>query len=84
MRLLAFWVWVLVLTDYQLPLSLQASIVGRRYGRRLWSTSSGKTVEGSVAFVVSVVSAVEVASLVGIVPPVSVRRSFLASPAQTP
>lgn len=83
-RLLAFWVWVLVLTDSQLPLSLQASIVGRRYGRRLWSTSSGKTVEGSVAFVVSVVAAVEVASLVGIVPPVSVRRSFLVSPAQTP
>ncbi|KZV97450.1 hypothetical protein EXIGLDRAFT_832857 [Exidia glandulosa HHB12029] len=32
-----------------------ASIVGKRLGRRRWSAASGKTLEGTVAFVVSVV-----------------------------
>ncbi|GHJ88536.1 hypothetical protein NliqN6_4938 [Naganishia liquefaciens] len=32
-----------------------ASIVGKRIGRMRWSSSSGKTVEGTIAFVVSVV-----------------------------
>lgn len=34
-----------------------ASIVGRRYGRLRWSTSSNKTVEGSLAFFASVLIA---------------------------
>ena len=34
---------------------IQASIVGKRIGRMRWSSSSGKTVEGTIAFVVSVV-----------------------------
>lgn len=56
-----------------------ASIVGRQVGRKRWSLSSGKTVEGSVAFVASVVVSVAAMHLLGIVPPVSVRRSAPAS-----
>jgi dolichol kinase len=50
-----------------------ASIVGRQIGRRRWSRSSGKTVEGSIAFVCGIIGAVAAMRLVGIVPPVSVR-----------
>jgi len=41
----------------------QASIVGRRLGRHRWSPTTAKTLEGSCAFVVSIVVATEVLGL---------------------
>ncbi|KIJ14276.1 hypothetical protein PAXINDRAFT_135282 [Paxillus involutus ATCC 200175] len=43
-----------------------ASIVGKRIGRHRWSTSSSKTVEGSAAFVVSLVMCAWVLRLLGL------------------
>ena len=42
-----------------------ASVVGRRYGRVYWPGGSSKTVEGSVAFVVSIMASAWVLRLVG-------------------
>lgn len=39
--------------------ALQASLVGYRFGRIKWTTSNKKTVEGTVAFVVSVLLTAE-------------------------
>lgn len=54
----------------------QASIVGKRIGRLRWSTSSGKTVEGSVAFFLSLVLAGTSLSLTGIIESFSVSSIF--------
>ncbi|KAG6373418.1 Fph type histidine kinase [Boletus reticuloceps] len=43
-----------------------ASIVGKRFGRYRWSASSSKTVEGSVAFAVSVVACAWVLRVLGL------------------
>lgn len=51
----------------------QASIVGKRIGRTRWSMSGGKTVEGSVAFFVSMSLAGIVLSLTGLLEEFSVR-----------
>ncbi|SPC66302.1 related to SEC59 - Dolichol kinase [Ustilago sp. UG-2017b] len=42
-----------------------ASVVGRRYGRTYWPGGSSKTVEGSVAFVVSIMTSAWALRLVG-------------------
>ncbi|KAG7530876.1 hypothetical protein FFLO_04739 [Filobasidium floriforme] len=55
-------------------LATQASIVGKRIGRIRWSTSSGKTVEGSLAFLGSLVLAGTSLSMTGIIDPFSVTR----------
>ncbi|WVW82713.1 hypothetical protein I302_104724 [Kwoniella bestiolae CBS 10118] len=44
-----------------------ASIVGRKIGRLRWTTSSGKTVEGSVAFLLSMLACSGALWLVGVV-----------------
>ncbi|WVR05441.1 hypothetical protein IAU60_002457 [Kwoniella sp. DSM 27419] len=46
-----------------------ASIVGRRIGRVRWSTASGKTVEGSIAFLVSMLLCSGLLWLLGLVEP---------------
>jgi len=43
-----------------------ASIVGKRVGRHRWSASSSKTVEGSVAFAVSVIACAWVMRVLGL------------------
>jgi hypothetical protein len=60
-----------------IPLSppAQASIVGRRIGRLTWSTSSGKTLEGSAAFWASVVVSGGFLWAVGAVGQVDVRET---------
>lgn len=45
----------------------QASIVGRRIGRLRWCAASGKTVEGSIAFFVSVVAFSSLLWMLGLV-----------------
>lgn len=47
--------------------------MGKRIGRIRWSTSSGKTVEGSLAFLGSLVLAGTSLSMTGIIDPFSVR-----------
>ncbi|CAA7266925.1 unnamed protein product [Cyclocybe aegerita] len=57
-----------------------ASIVGRRLGIHRWSPTSSKTVEGSLAFVVSVFTAALLLRLLGIVEAFSnVRYLFVAA-----
>ncbi|WWC89718.1 uncharacterized protein L201_004643 [Kwoniella dendrophila CBS 6074] len=46
-----------------------ASIVGRKIGRLRWTTSSGKTVEGSIAFLVSMLGCSGLLWLFGVVKP---------------
>lgn len=62
----------------------QASIVGKRYGRHRWFDLN-KTVEGSVAFALSVVGCAEALYLVGALDqsPVSDGRNYLLSPGGT-
>jgi hypothetical protein len=62
-----------------IPLSppAQASIVGRRIGRLTWSTSSGKTLEGSAAFWASVVVSGGILWAVGAVGQVDVREKSI-------
>lgn len=55
----------------------QASIAGRRIGRYRWSPSSSKTLEGSAAFVLSVVSSAWVLRAMGVVPFFSVCDAYL-------
>lgn len=50
-----------------------ASIVGKRIGKHRWSTSSSKTIEGSVAFAVSVVACAWVLRVLGLAEGFSVR-----------
>jgi dolichol kinase len=50
----------------------QASIVGRRLGTHRWSPTSSKTLEGSCAFVLSVLVAAELLRLLGVVEEFSV------------
>jgi len=45
--------------------SIKASIVGRRFGIHRWSPTSSKTIEGSLAFVVSVFVAAMLLRVVG-------------------
>ncbi|EJD49062.1 hypothetical protein AURDEDRAFT_85412 [Auricularia subglabra TFB-10046 SS5] len=51
-----------------------ASIVGKRLGRRRWSAASGKTVEGTAAFVLSVVACAVGLRAFGLVEKFSVWR----------
>ncbi|KAF9000613.1 hypothetical protein BDQ17DRAFT_1426959 [Cyathus striatus] len=51
-----------------------ASIVGRRIGKHRWSPSTSKTIEGSLAFVLSVVSCAWVIRLLGYAEPFSTVR----------
>lgn len=53
----------------------QASIVGRRWGTHRWSPTSSKTLEGSCAFVFSVLIATEILRLLGFVETFSVGRN---------
>ena len=53
---------------------VQASIIGRRVGRYRWSPTSAKTIEGSLAFVVSVVFCAWLLRLCGLVEPFSTSR----------
>ena len=50
-----------------------ASIVGKRVGKHRWSASSTKTVEGSVAFAVSVIACAWVLRVLGLTEQFSVR-----------
>lgn len=49
-------------------------MVGRRFGRVRWSSSSGKTVEGSIAFAVSVLACAGLLRLCGLVDSFSAIR----------
>ena len=49
-----------------------ASIVGKRVGKYRWSASSSKTVEGSIAFAVSVIACAWVLRVLGLAEPFSV------------
>ncbi|THH10893.1 hypothetical protein EW145_g1022 [Phellinidium pouzarii] len=51
-----------------------ASIVGRRVGRTRWSASSFKTIEGSIAFTVSIVACAWLLRLCGLVEPFDTIR----------
>ncbi|KAF8442414.1 hypothetical protein L210DRAFT_3611794 [Boletus edulis BED1] len=51
-----------------------ASIVGKRFGRYRWSASSSKTVEGSIAFAVSVVACAWVLRVLGLTEQFSMIR----------
>lgn len=55
----------------------QASIVGRRIGRLRWCTVFGKTVEGSIAFFLSVLGASWIMWAFGVVDNFNVRSSHL-------
>lgn len=55
-----------------IPALGQASIVGRRLGVHRWSPTTSKTLEGSLAFVLSVLAAVLFLRLFGYVEPFSV------------
>ncbi|KAG9049765.1 hypothetical protein FS837_009181 [Tulasnella sp. UAMH 9824] len=54
-----------------------ASIVGKRWGRHQWTSNSPKTVEGSLAFTVSVVVGAWALRIVGLVEPFSTLRYTL-------
>ncbi|KAJ9106194.1 hypothetical protein QFC21_001338 [Naganishia friedmannii] len=60
-----------------------ASIVGKRIGRLRWSTSSGKTVEGTGAFVVSVVFTGSALMLGGFIGEFSTYRNIVESHLET-
>ncbi|KAG8962362.1 hypothetical protein FRC05_005369 [Tulasnella sp. 425] len=55
-----------------------ASIVGKRWGRHQWTSNSPKTVEGSLAFTVSVVTGAWALRVVGLVEPFSTLRYTFA------
>lgn len=52
-----------------------ASIVGKRIGRHRWSAISSKTIEGSVAFAMSVIACAWVLRVLGLTERFSVRMS---------
>lgn len=52
-----------------------ASIVGKRIGRHKWSASSSKTIEGSVAFAVSVIACAWILRVLGLTERFSVSVS---------
>jgi dolichol kinase len=54
---------------------LQASIVGRRFGRTKWSQSGGKTVEGSLAFFGSVILSTVFLWAFGVIEDINVSQS---------
>lgn len=60
-----------------LTISYQASIIGKRVGRNRWSTTNGKTTEGSLAFFFSVFLAGIGLAATGAIP------SFPVSPYKT-
>ncbi|CAK5268812.1 unnamed protein product [Mycena citricolor] len=51
-----------------------ASIVGKRIGRHLWSPTTPKTLEGSMAFIISVVASALVLRLCGLAEPFSIYK----------
>lgn len=53
-----------------------ASIVGKRIGRHRWFAGSPKTVEGTAAFVVSIVTCASLLRVFGLVDDFSVRIHF--------
>lgn len=57
---------------------MKASIVGRRLGRTRWAATSAKTVEGSIAFTVSVVACAWVLRLCNLVDPFSTVKYTMA------
>ena len=52
---------------------LQASVVGRRIGVHRWTPTTTKTLEGTLAFIISIVSFAWFLRLVGCAEPFSVR-----------
>jgi dolichol kinase len=54
---------------------LQASIVGKKLGKHRWSATTSKTLEGSVAFTLSIVAFACVLRMCGVVEQFSVRYS---------
>ncbi|KAF9507574.1 hypothetical protein BS47DRAFT_1398504 [Hydnum rufescens UP504] len=61
-----------------------APVAGKRFGRHPWSHASGKTIEGSAAFAISVFLCALLLQLCGIVEPFSVWRYFLCTCASAP
>lgn len=54
----------------------QASIIGKRFGRYRWSPGNPKTVEGSIAFTLSIVASACLLRVFGLTEGFSVRLIF--------
>lgn len=66
--------------DLRLPRGDQASIVGRRMGTHRWSPSTFKTIEGSLAFVASIVACAWALRMLGYAETFSVRIYIFETP----
>ncbi|KAF9507172.1 hypothetical protein BS47DRAFT_1373971 [Hydnum rufescens UP504] len=72
------------LLDFTGVLVLGTSVAGKRFGRHPWSHASGKTIEGSAAFAISVFLCALLLQLCPVVEPFSVWRYFLCTCASAP